>query len=103
GPVLYRAGRFKEAVRRLTEAEAAFQQTPNPQHTIVTTWLFQAMAHHRLGHTAEAARWLRKTVQAIDKPSPETAPEPAADTWDRRLAVQLLRGEGEELLEKKSP
>jgi serine/threonine protein kinase/WD40 repeat protein/tetratricopeptide (TPR) repeat protein len=101
GAVLYRTGRFQEAVQRLTEAEAAFKQTPSPQHTIVCTWLFQAMAHHRLGHTAEAASWLKKAVQALDEPSRETAQDPATMHWNQRLSLQLLRREAEELLGKK--
>jgi tetratricopeptide (TPR) repeat protein len=102
GAVLYRAGRFKEAAQRLAEAEVAFQQTPSAGSTIVYTWLFQAMAHHRLGHAAEAASWLEKAVQEIDEPSPKTAQDAATNDWNRRLTLQLLRREAEELLAKKS-
>ena len=102
GAVLYRAGRFKEAAQRLAEAEVAFQQTPNAGSTIVYTWLFQAMAHHRLGHAAEAASWLEKAVQEIDEPSPKTTQDAATNDWNRRLTLQLLRREAEELLAKKS-
>lgn len=63
GAVLSRAGRFKEAAQRLTEAEAAFKQSPSTRSSIVYNWLFQAMAHHRLGHNVEAASWLKKAVQ----------------------------------------
>ena len=102
GAMLYRAGRFKEAAERLTEAEAAFQQTPGTPSSIVYNWLFQAMAHHRLGHTVEATSWLKKSVQAIDEPSPKIAEAPATIPWNRRLTSQLLRREAEELLAKKS-
>jgi tetratricopeptide (TPR) repeat protein len=98
GAVLYRAGRFKEATQRLTEAEAAFKQTPSTGSTVVYNWLFQAMAHHRLGHAAEAASWLEKAVQEIDQPSPETAQDKATKNWNRRLTLQLLRRDAEELL-----
>jgi tetratricopeptide (TPR) repeat protein len=101
GAVLYRAGRFKEAAKRLTEAEAAFQHTPSTRSTIVYNWLFQAMTHQRLGRSAEAASWLEKAVRAIDEPAPESAQDPAAN-WNRRLTLQLLRREAEELLAKKS-
>ena len=77
GAVLYRAGRFEEAAERLTEAEAAFEQTPGTRSSIVYNWLFLAMAHHRLGHTVEAASWLKKAVQAIDESSPKIAQVPA--------------------------
>lgn len=102
GAVLYRAGRFKEAAQRLTEAEAAFKPLPGTRTTIVYTWLFQAMAHHRLGRGADAARWLKKAAQAIDEPSPTTGQDPGANTWNRRLTMQLLRREAEELLKKDS-
>jgi tetratricopeptide (TPR) repeat protein len=100
GAVLYRAGRFQEAAQRLVEAEAAFQQTPSTRSTIVYNWFFQAMAHHRLGHTTEAASWLKKAVQDIDEPSPKTAQVPTNNTWNRRLTLQLLRREAEELLKE---
>ena len=98
GAVLYRAGRFKEAAQRLTEAEAAFKQTPSTRSAIVYNWLFQAMAHHRLGHDTEAASWLKKAVQAIDES--KTGQDPATNTWNRRVTLQLLRREAEELLKK---
>jgi WD40 repeat protein/serine/threonine protein kinase len=98
GAVLYRAGRFEEAARRLTEAETAFQQAPSTQSSIVYNWLFQAMAQHRLGHAAEAASWLQKAVQEIDKPSSATARDTATNSWNRRLTLRLLRREAEDLL-----
>ena len=97
GAVLYRAGRFQEATQRLTEAESAFKQTPS---TIVYNWLFQAMAQHRLGHETEAASWLKKAVQDIDEP--KKAEDPATIPWNRRLTLQLLRSEAEELLKQES-
>jgi serine/threonine protein kinase/WD40 repeat protein/tetratricopeptide (TPR) repeat protein len=100
GAVLYRAGRFQEAVQRLTEADAAFKQTESSDYRIVCNWCFLAMTHHRLGHTAEAASWLAKAVLAIDQPSSETADDPATRIWNRRLTLQLLRREAEELLGK---
>ena len=92
GAVLYRAGRFEEAARRLTEAEAAFQEARNPRSTITYTRLFQAMTRHRLGPPDEARRLLKKAMEAIDQP-PEKPRDPNAGTWNRRLTLQLLRGE----------
>jgi tetratricopeptide (TPR) repeat protein len=100
GAVLYRAGRVKEAAQRLTEAAVAFKPTATPRTSTVYNWFFQAMAQHRLGHTAEAANWLKKAVQEIDRPSPKTAQDPATNTWNRRLTLELLRREAEELLAK---
>ena len=57
-------------------------------------------AQQRLGHTTEAASCLKKAVQAIDEP--KTAQDPATIPWNRRLTLQLLRREAEELLKKES-
>ncbi|HKB06514.1 MAG TPA: protein kinase [Gemmataceae bacterium] len=100
GAVLYRAGRLEEAAQQLAEAEAAFKPTPNTRTPIVYNWLFQAMARHRLGHPAEAASWLEKAVRVIDEPPPESAQDPATKNWNRRLSLQLLRREAEQLLAK---
>jgi tetratricopeptide (TPR) repeat protein len=100
GAVLYRAGRFKEAAQRLAEAEAAFPQSPTPRGSIAYNWLFQAMVQCQLGNTEEAASWFKKAVQEIDEP--KTAQDPATIRWNRRLSLQLLRHEAEELLAKKS-
>jgi tetratricopeptide (TPR) repeat protein len=97
GAVLYRAGRFKEAVERLDEANAAWEQTaanptvPSP----ADTWFFLAMAHHRLGHAAEARAGLDKGIKWAKNASNETSP-----MWNRRLTLQLLRAEAESLVER---
>src|SRR5262249_51325641 len=49
GALLYRAGRFREAIKRLREAVEA----GNGQE-VVEDWIFLALAHHRLGERAEA-------------------------------------------------
>jgi tetratricopeptide (TPR) repeat protein len=100
GAVLYRAGRFQEAAQRLTEADAAFAQTPRSRNTIIYNWLFQTMAQSRLGHAAEAAGWIDIAVRAIDEPSQEAAQDATTNTWNRRLTLQMLRREAEELMKK---
>jgi tetratricopeptide (TPR) repeat protein len=97
GAVLYRAGQYPEAVKRLAEAEAAFGGTKNSRSSALYGWLFRAMAEHRLGHAEEAKKWLAKTVQAIDRPEKADGPVP----WNRCLTLQLLRREAEEVLSKK--
>jgi tetratricopeptide (TPR) repeat protein len=100
GAMLYRAGRFKEAAERLSEAGAAVD-APSNGTAIVYNWFFQAMAQHRLGDMVAAAKWLEKAVREIDKPPPNTGQNPPNDTWNRRLTLRLLRSEAEELLAKK--
>ncbi len=106
GSALYRAGRFKEAVERLTEATKlnAHPYRSNMLHT----WFFLAMAHHRLGHADEARRWLDKATQGTEEALKSHA-EPLGNSrnpdgvippnWNRRLTLQLLRREAEQLIQ----
>jgi hypothetical protein len=55
GAALYRAGRFKEAVRRLDESVQTRGDGGDPRGLA-----FLALAHHRVGHGDEARRWLDK-------------------------------------------
>ncbi len=102
GCVLYRAGRFPEAAMRLAEADAVFTQSPSKRSAIIYNWFFLAMVHHRLGHTGEAASWLEKAQREIDEASPAATQDSTTNTWNRRLTLQLLRREAEELLQNKS-
>jgi Flp pilus assembly protein TadD len=105
GAALYRAGRFQEAVQRLTEAT---ERNAHPYRTnMLCTWFFLAMAHQRLGHAEEARRWLEKASRATEdvrKPNaqPPEKSSTAAGTippdWARKLTLGLLRREAEELL-----
>jgi serine/threonine protein kinase/Flp pilus assembly protein TadD len=106
GAALYRAGRFEEAVKRLTAASAL--QANERQTAMAYTWFFLAMAHHRLGHADEARRWLDKATQATEealKPpaeppeKPVDAPIPILPAWNRKLTLHLLRREVAELIE----
>ena len=45
GAVLYRAGRYSDAIRRLEEGIRLRNGESDPHD-----WVFLAMAHHRLGH-----------------------------------------------------
>jgi tetratricopeptide (TPR) repeat protein len=53
GAALYRAGRFQEAIPFLDEAVSINGPTGQPLDAA-----YLAMAHERLGHHAEALRWL---------------------------------------------
>jgi tetratricopeptide (TPR) repeat protein len=105
GAVLYRASQYQEALKRLTEAEAAYQLDDKKLHAVAYNWLFLAMAHHRLGHVKEAKKWHDKAVHWIDQEMKKKPKEPAGAIplpWNRRLNLQLLRREAEELLATKS-
>jgi len=55
GAVLYRAGRYQDAVDRLQEGITAHGDGGE-----LADWAFLAMAHWRLGQRADAQRWLDK-------------------------------------------
>lgn len=80
GAVLYRAGRFDEAIQKLSGSTA-----------YTSTWFFTAMAHHRLGHFDESRKWLNQAVERTEETQDTTA-------WSQRLILQLLRREAELLM-----
>jgi tetratricopeptide (TPR) repeat protein len=106
GAALYRAGRFEEAVKPLTEAT---KLNADPCRTnMLHTWFYLAMAHHRLGHTDEARRWLEKAVKGTEEAlKPIVEPQGKSTNvngvippnWHRKLTLQLLRREAEKLIQ----
>ncbi|HUE73916.1 MAG TPA: tetratricopeptide repeat protein, partial [Pirellulaceae bacterium] len=82
GAVLYRAGRFEQALERLEESVRLRPE----KKAVVWDWLWLAMVHHRLGDTDKARDWLRQAQQWIDQQR------------DRNVELGLLRTEAEELL-----
>jgi tetratricopeptide (TPR) repeat protein len=82
GAVLYRAGRCDAAIGRLEEALRARGGADSPRD-----WAFLALAHHRLGHGAEARRWLDRLREHWPSEDP-------ARFWDE-LEIRLLRSEAE--------
>jgi hypothetical protein len=85
GAALYRAGRPAEAIGRLEEEIRARGDQSGPRD-----WAFLALAHHRLGHRAEARRWLDRLRE--HRPS-----EDPARFWDE-LEARLLRSEAEAVI-----
>ena len=68
---LYRAGRYQESVE-------CFEASAKMYRPKALEWCFLAMAHHRLGHVAEARRCLEEARRWIDAANQATAPIPAA-------------------------
>ena len=88
GALLFRAGKFEQAATRLTEAS---QLDKDPRSSPIYTWYFLAMAHHRLGHAAEAKTWRDKALAATEQALADHARgtgEPLP--WRRRLPLKLL-------------
>jgi WD40 repeat protein/Tfp pilus assembly protein PilF len=88
GALLYRAGRYDDAVKRLEEAVKLHGKGGTP-----VAALFLAMAHHQLGHAGDAQKYLSQAVEAINQ-APKDLP------WDQRLERDLLRREADALLKK---
>jgi len=100
GSILYRAGRYEEAIQRLTESDRLVQD-PDPESgsSHAYTWFFLAMAHHKLGHDAEAKQWLDKAVGWLDNVMRRHDDGTGARlSWNRRLTLKLLRQEAEALV-----
>jgi hypothetical protein len=94
GAVLYRAGKWEEAVHELEQSalkSVGFRQA--------WCWMFLAMAHGRLGHAATAREFLENGRRWIDGAG---ANELGSPNWTRRVQLQTLRREAEDLLNEKS-
>ena len=92
GAILYRAGEFSAAIEKL-ERSVAIHGAGGTAYDAV----FLAMAHHRLGHPAEAREWLRRRTPAsagMHKPD-----ESGPSSWIPRLELELLRREASALLD----
>jgi len=94
GALLYSAGRFSEAIQRLEEVSATWEQatTKPPTYSPAYNWFFLAMAHRCQGNEENARRWLDKAVTWAEQEMKNQVP------WNRRLTVELLRREAEALL-----
>jgi tetratricopeptide (TPR) repeat protein len=104
GAALYRAGRWAEAVTHLEQA-AQLDRHHDATQEHCKAWLFLAMAHQRLGRTAEARLWLDRAGEWIRAARPrETLPgaPPFENTfrrgWSNVLTARLLYREAEALL-----
>jgi WD40 repeat protein/serine/threonine protein kinase/tetratricopeptide (TPR) repeat protein len=100
GAVLYRAGRSKDALERLKEAETAFRPedmtiTPN-----VFNWLFLALAHQNQGNAKEARVWADKAFKWIDEESKKAKEAGKPFWWHRQVTLELLRREVEDSIRK---
>ena len=87
GALLYRAGRFEEAIRQLERSVEVHGAGGTPFDA-----LFLAMAHHRLGHLEEARRWQSRGTN----PAPAATPRPDAGggpRWIPQLELEVLRRE----------
>jgi tetratricopeptide (TPR) repeat protein len=87
GILLYRAGRYREAIESL-EGPEAVEGYLNQK---AQNWLVLAMAHFRLKDVATARRWLDRAITSI----PTRAGDIPPPNW---VGIQLLRREAEALI-----
>jgi len=96
GAVDYRAGRYEDAVERLTVLDRRLE---NPDyHDLFSpayTWYFLAMVHKKGGNEAHARQYLNK---ANEWTADVFGDEKNLPVWDRRATWELLRKEAEALL-----
>ncbi|MCA9180413.1 MAG: tetratricopeptide repeat protein, partial [Planctomycetales bacterium] len=95
GAIQYRADQYDQALATLLQASelASAASTISPAYC----WYFLAMTHQQLGRPADANEWLKK---ANEKTREElgTEDQPRQAGWNRRLTLQLLREEAEQLV-----
>jgi tetratricopeptide (TPR) repeat protein len=98
GAVLYRAGRFEEAIERLYELVSTWEKEGrwlNPKEMSPSyACFFLAMAHHQLGRHEQAMKWLDKAIEQAER---ERADIPYW-WWNRRLTLELFEAEARQLL-----
>jgi WD40 repeat protein len=95
GAVLYRAGRFEDAIRQLEDAIQLHGQGGSFEDHV-----FLAMARFRLSKMEQARADLKRALELYDEGLKRGTP--AAD-WSRRVEWPLLRKEAEALLQEKKP
>ena len=101
GRVLYRAGRFQDALRSLTsglEADGGGGAT-------AYDWLYLALVQRRLGHPEEAVRRLEQATPWIERARQGKNPSRPDDqaSWRPRLELLLLAREAGALPEHSPP
>ena len=102
GMALYRTGSYEQAAQRLGEADRLIRDPSEiADYSPACKWFFLAMAHHRLGHAAEAKKWLDKAGQWVERATGELQAGILRRNQfglNRRLALKLFQEETEALL-----
>jgi eukaryotic-like serine/threonine-protein kinase len=91
GAILYRAGRFEEAVRQLNRAVDAHGAGGTPLDAF-----FLAMAHYRLGRVEQAREWLQRGIAA--RVAQRQANPRSRRSWIDRLELEILEREAASLI-----
>jgi tetratricopeptide (TPR) repeat protein len=95
GAILFRAGRFQEAVAQLDRAAELVQtRAENDPSCPAYVWYFQAMAHHAVGNASAARACFDQAVSWTEDSLAEEVETPKV-SWNRRATLKLLRDEVE--------
>jgi eukaryotic-like serine/threonine-protein kinase len=92
GAVLYRAGRFEDAVKQLSDAVDVHGAGGSFED-----WVFLAMAHFRLDHADKARTDLKRAFELFDERFKASSKDPPPD-WSLRVEWRTLRKEAEQLI-----
>jgi tetratricopeptide (TPR) repeat protein len=99
GVALYRTGQYQQAVQQLRQVVKTWPEDPyagaGADGGPVLTWLGLAMAHQRLGQSAEAGLWLNKATRRMDKELAEKEVGPLRMQSHVWAMCQVLRREAE--------
>jgi tetratricopeptide (TPR) repeat protein len=109
GAILYRAGKYREAIKHLHRAIQDRGELPVGESAFWSegwNWLFLAMAHHKLGQAEEARKWLARADDCIadlerqkrrqreqTRANPSAANTISVAPWWESLELRLLRRE----------
>ncbi len=97
GAILFRAGKYPEAVAKLNAA-----RREHPRGGAPFDYLFLALAHHHLKHSDEARDCLKKGSRLADLAEEGKLDDPTLRMplfWIQRLELQVLRREAEKLID----
>ena len=93
GAILYRAGRFNDAIDRLREGIRK-----DGRDAFASDWLFLAMAHHRLGDAKEARAALDKATAAMKPRRAQVASQPPSQQILEEMEQEILLREARSLI-----
>jgi tetratricopeptide (TPR) repeat protein len=99
GALLYRAGRFDEAISKLNASIDA-----NGNGGVIEDWLFLSMANRRLGRDEDATQWLEKSrgvIENLGRHSRSRQLRRPTTNWDTVPIQQHLFREAESLAKPK--
>ena len=96
--MLYRDGRYDEALKELTRLDRMNESHAEANTSTRDTSYFLAMTHHALGQNDEASAALVRANEWTDRILQSEQDPPS---WDRRLTLGLLRREADQVLRTK--